>query len=64
MTGRWRDVGKFKGPVLRALASRAPYFHDGSATTLADVIEFYDTRFAIHLSPQEKADLLAFLMAL
>jgi hypothetical protein len=64
VTGKWRDVGKFKGPMLRALASRAPYFHDGSAATLADVIEFYETRFAIHLSAQEKADLLAFLMAL
>lgn len=64
VTGRWRDIGKFKGPVLRALAARAPYFHDGSAASLADVIAFYDTRFAIGLSKSEKADLLAFLQAL
>ena len=64
ITGRWRDVGKFKGPVLRALAARAPYFHDGSAASLAEVLEFYDTRFGIRLSAQEKADLLAFLRAL
>jgi cytochrome c peroxidase len=64
VTGMWRDIGKFKGPVLRALASRAPYFHDGSAATLAAVIEFYDTRFGIKFTEQEKADLLAFLRAL
>ena len=64
ISGKWRDVGKFKGPVLRALAARAPYFHDGSAASLAEVLEFYDTRFGIQLSAQEKADLLAFLRAL
>ena len=31
ITGRWTDIGKFKGPVLRALAARPPYFHNGSA---------------------------------
>jgi hypothetical protein len=64
ITGRWRDIGKFKGPVLRALAARAPYFHDGSAATLVDVLEFYDKRFRIQLSDREKSDLLAFLRAL
>jgi cytochrome c peroxidase len=64
VTGRWNDIGKFKGPVLRALAARPPYFHDGSATTLGDAINFYDTRFKIGLSAREKADLLAFLQAL
>ncbi len=64
VTGRWSDIGKFKGPVLRALAARAPYFHDGSARSLADVIEFYDTRFHVGLTGREKADLLAFLQAL
>jgi hypothetical protein len=64
ITGRWRDVGKFKGPILRALAARPPYFHGGSAATLADVVEFYDTRFRLNLSEREKADLLAFLRSL
>lgn len=45
ITGLWKDVGRLKGPVLRALASRPPYFHNGSAKTLLDVIEFYDKRF-------------------
>ena len=64
VTGRWNDIGKFKGPILRALAARAPYFHDGSAATLADLIEFYDTRFELGLTAGEKADLLAFLRTL
>ena len=64
VTGKWTDIGKFKGPVLRALAARAPYFHNGSATTLEDVLEFYESRFHIGLTPQERSDLLAFLRAL
>jgi hypothetical protein len=64
ITGKWDDIGKFKGPVLRALAARPPYFHDGSAATLADVIRFYDTRFQARFTEQEKADLIAFLQAL
>jgi cytochrome c peroxidase len=64
ITGKWNDIGRFKGPVLRALSSRAPYFHNGSAATLEEVIAFYERRFAIGLTPQERADLLAFLRAL
>jgi hypothetical protein len=64
ITGKWRDIGKFKGPILRGLAARAPYFHNGMAATVNDVIEFYDTRFAIGLTAGEKADLAAFLLAL
>ena len=64
ITGKWKDIGKVKGPVLRGLASRAPYFHNGSAATLLHVVEFYDRRFGIGLSLQDKADLVAFLGAL
>ena len=64
ITGRWRDIGKTKGPFLRSLATRAPYFHNGSAATLLDVVTFYDERFRLRLSGQEKADLVAFLGAL
>jgi cytochrome c peroxidase len=64
ITGKWNDIGKFKGPILRSLAARPPYFHDGSAATLADVIKFYDTRFQARFTEQEKADLIAFLQAL
>jgi len=64
ITGKWADIGKFKGPVLRALAARAPYFHNGSAATLEDVLQFYETRFNLGLTQREKKDLVAFLGAL
>jgi cytochrome c peroxidase len=64
ITGKWADIGKFKGPILRGLAGRAPYFHNGSAQTLSDVVDFYNSRFAIGFTAQEKADLIAFLSAL
>jgi cytochrome c peroxidase len=64
ITGKWADIGKFKGPILRALAARAPYFHNGSAATLEDVIDFYESRFKLGLTAQERADLIAFLKAL
>jgi hypothetical protein len=64
VTGKWSDIGKFKGPILRALAARAPYFHNGSASTLEEAVDFYDTRFNIGLTKREKADLVAFLNAL
>src|SRR5205814_379300 len=64
ISGKWKDVGRLKGPILRGLASRAPYFHNGSAKTLADVLDFYNGRFNAGLTPQEKADLVAFLNSL
>jgi hypothetical protein len=64
ITGKFADVGKFKGPILRGLAARAPYFHNGSAQSLMDVIEFYDVRFSIGFTEQEKSDLMAFLSSL
>ena len=64
ISGQCADVGKFKGPILRSLAARAPYFHNGSALTLADVVTFYDQRFKIGFTEQEKEDLAAFLASL
>jgi hypothetical protein len=64
ITGKCADIGKFKGPILRGLAARAPYFHNGSAATLREAVNFYDTRFHIGFSNQEKADLIAFLKSL
>jgi hypothetical protein len=55
------DIGKTKGPILRGLASRAPYFHNGSAATLIEAVEFYDARFNIGFTDQEKQDLVNFL---
>ena len=64
ITGKWADIGKFKGPMLRGLAARAPYFHNGSAATLKEAVEFYNIRFSIGLTHHEIADLAAFLSAL
>ena len=64
ITGLWKDVGRLKGPILRGLPSRAPYFHNGSADSLAAVLDFYNKRFNVGLTPQEKKDLIAFLNTL
>jgi hypothetical protein len=64
VTGKFADVGKFKGPILRGLAARAPYFHNGSARSLEDAVNFYNKRFNIGFTPQEISDLVAFLSSL
>jgi len=64
VTGKWKDIGPFKGPILRGLAARAPYFHNGSAASLLDAVNFYDQRFGIGLTEDEKSDLVAFLRTL
>jgi hypothetical protein len=62
--GKWSHIGRFKGPMLRDLAPRAPYFHNGFAADLDAVVDFYDTRFHIGFTRQEKSDLVAFLRSL
>jgi cytochrome c peroxidase len=75
ITGRSGDLGKFKVPGLRNVAASAPYMHDGSLATLEDVVDQYDRGGSgdahtdpqirpLGLTPDEKADLLAFLHAL
>ncbi len=69
------DLGKFKTPTLRNIALTAPYMHDGSMLTLEEVVEHYDKGgdknsyidtkiFPLHLTQQEKLDLVAFMKAL
>jgi hypothetical protein len=62
--GKWSHIGRFKGPMLRDLAPRAPYFHNGFAADLDAVVAFYDARFGIGFTPSEQADLVAFLRSL
>lgn len=64
VTGKCADIGKFKGPILRGLAARAPYFHNGMAATLDDVVTFYQQRFDLGLTDQQQRDLVAFLKSL
>ena len=63
-TGKCVDIGKFKVPSMRGLPARAPYFHNGSAATLLDVVNFYDQRFNMLLTNDEKTDLVAFMSTL
>jgi len=69
------DIGSFRTPMLRNVELTAPYFHDGSAATLADVVRYYvrggnenvsrDWELqAVGLSEQEQEDLIEFLKSL
>jgi mono/diheme cytochrome c family protein len=53
----------FDTPTLINVRHTAPYFHDGSLETLADVVAWFDTRLTLGLTKQEKADLAAYLEA-
>jgi cytochrome c peroxidase len=64
ITGKCSDFNRLKGPVLRGLAGRAPYFHNGAAATLLELVNFYDQRFQIGLTRQQKRQLVAFLNSL
>ena len=64
VSGKCADIGKFKGPILRGLAARAPYFHNGMVATLEDVVTFYQQRFNLGLTDRQQRDLAAFLKSL
>ncbi|MEJ7597413.1 MAG: hypothetical protein WKG01_05840 [Kofleriaceae bacterium] len=64
ITGVWTDMMRFKTPSMRGLAARAPYFHDGAASTLAEVVDFYEEALGFDFTDAEEADLVAFMAAL
>ena len=64
ISGLCSDVNRVKGPVLRGLAARAPYFHNGAAQNLSQLLDFYNQRFQMNLTDEEKSDLIAFLNSL
>ena len=64
LTGKWADIAKFKGPILRGLSGRAPYFHNGFASSLQALVTFYDQRFHIGLDSTQTPDLVNFLQTL
>jgi hypothetical protein len=64
ISGNCRDVGAIVGQQFRGLAARAPYFSNGSAQTLRELVDFYDRRFLIRYTEQEKQDLVNFLSVL
>ena len=64
ISGKCYDVGSIVMGQLRGLAARAPYFASGSAEDLRAVVDFYDRRFNMRLSAQERTDLINFLSVL
>lgn len=79
VTGLPQDMGLFKTPTLRNVAVSGPYMHDGRFSTLEEVIEHYNggghpsptispfmkfTQGGLSLTPEKKAQLLAFLHTL
>jgi mono/diheme cytochrome c family protein len=54
----------YRTAPLAGLWQHAPYFHNGTAATLADVVNTYDVKKALHLSTQQKADLVEYLKSL
>ncbi len=72
--GRYTDItatapsgdlaGGIKVPSLRGISQTAPYFHDSSAATLADVVNRFDTRDSLGLTPTEKSQLIEYLKSL
>jgi len=61
VTGRCADIGAITMGQFRGLAARAPYFSNGSAKDLRELVDYYDRRFDMRLSGQEKQDLINFL---
>ncbi|MGB2589879.1 MAG: hypothetical protein WBG02_17000 [Candidatus Acidiferrum sp.] len=64
LTGQCSDVNRIKGPILRGLAARAPYFHNGAGKDLNEVVNFYNQRFQMNLTDKEKSQLVSFLNSL
>ena len=80
VTGNELDKGKYRIPTLRNIEFTAPYMHDGSFSTLDEVLEFYNSGLkrspyvdplminvnhgGTYLTPEERADLKAFLLTL
>jgi hypothetical protein len=61
ISGKCDDVGAIVIQQFRGLAARAPYFSNGSAADLRELVDFYDRRFNIKLTEQERVDLVNFL---
>jgi cytochrome c peroxidase len=63
-SGKWADMDRFKVPSLRGIVARPPYFHNGIAATLDDVVLHYEAALGFVYTPEERADLVAFMEAL
>ncbi|MFN8357206.1 MAG: hypothetical protein U0Y10_22310 [Spirosomataceae bacterium] len=64
ISGKCIDIGSIVMQQFRGLAARPPYFSNGSAKTLLELVDYYDRRFNMKLNEQEKTDLVNFLSVL
>jgi cytochrome c peroxidase len=64
VSGLCSDFNRGKGPILHGLAARAPYFHNGAAADLHELVNFYNQRFQMNLTEEQKQELIAFLNSL
>jgi len=63
-TGKCADIGKLTIQSMRGLASRPPYFSSGFAQTIREIVEYYDRRFYMQMTEQEKQDLVNLMSVL
>ena len=64
ISGKCNDVGTIVMQQFRGMAGRAPYFSNGSAQSVPELINFYDRRYNMQLRDGERADLANFLTSL
>ena len=57
-------VGPIKTFTLRGIKESPPYIHDGRCLTLDDTVEFFNLVLELHLTAEEKSDLVAYLRTL
>jgi cytochrome c peroxidase len=63
-SGRWADMDRFKTPSIRGVVARAPYFHNGIAANLTELVRHYEEALGFVYTDQQREDLVAFLEAL
>jgi hypothetical protein len=63
ISGQCADIGKTKVPAIRGIAARSPYFHNGAALEITNLVQFYNARFNMNLTAQQQSDLEVFLEA-
>jgi cytochrome c peroxidase len=63
-SGLWADMDRFKTPSLRGLSARAPYFHNGIADSLEEVVIHYEVALGFVFTQRQREDLVAFMQAL
>ncbi|WP_218000380.1 hypothetical protein [Sphingomonas soli] len=64
ISGKCTDIGAITMQQMRGLSARAPYFANGSAASLDDLVSYYDRRFNMGLTSTERQDLINFLSVL